>query len=270
MPSGRDNIDLAWELVRTPGPVDADRLFDAVTDPAVLRSPDARTRLLAADALLALDDFWGDRLFRSRIAKTRVEGDIDRLLATRGPDDGFPTLRGRVMNPVRPESVLQLLRELGARITLSTTVTIGGSIALVLESLIARYTDDVDVVDEIPKPLRDEHDLLASLAARYGLKLTHFQSHYLPDGWERHTRSLGQFGSMAVRVVDPIDILVGKLFSKRPKDLDDVRLAWPKIDQKAFRSRLMGSTNAFRADAALAESARKNWYVVTGEESLPT
>lgn len=266
----RDMIDRAWQLARTPGPVDAEQLFDAVKDPAVLRARDPRTRRLAADAFVALGGFWGSVELHKRLAACHIEQDVRTLVRDRGPDDGFATLRDRVMNATHPESVLQLLRELGTRLQTPIAIVVGGSIALMLESLIVRYTDDVDVVDEIPKPLRDEHELLASLAARYGLKLTHFQSHYLPDGWESRTRSLGQFGSMAVRVVDPIDILVGKLFSKRPKDLDDVRLAWPKIDQKAFRSRLVGSTNAFRADGSLAASAQANWYIVTGEESLPT
>jgi hypothetical protein len=267
--SACDIIDHAWELVRTPGPVDAERLFAAVADPAVLRSEEARTRLLAADAFLALGAFWGERRFRSRIIETQIEHDVDRLLTSRGDDDGFLTLRDRVMNSTRPDTVLQLLRELGSHINTPTSMIVGGSIALMLESLIVRHTDDLDIVDEIPKTLRDEHDPMASLATRYGLKLTHFQSHDLPNGWEARTRSLGQFGALSVRVVDTLDVLVGKLFSKREKDLDDVRLAWPKVDQIAYRSRLARSTAAFRATASLEAVAQKNWYILTGESALP-
>jgi hypothetical protein len=111
--------------------------------------------------------------------------------------------------------------------------------------------------------------LLEQLADRYRLQLTHFQSHYLPDGWAGRTESLGQFRLLSVRVVDALDVLAGKLFSRRTKDLDDVRLALPKIDRAAYRQRLATSTRAFRADAALLDAARRNWYVVTGEDELP-
>jgi hypothetical protein len=70
---------------------------------------------------------------------------------------------------------------------------IGGSIALILPSRISRHTEDIDVVDEIPKSLRDDHDLLTRLAARYGLRPAHFQSHYLPDGWESRVKPFGKF-----------------------------------------------------------------------------
>ncbi len=62
------------------------------------------------------------------------------------------------------------------------------------------------------------------LVERYGLRLAHFQSHYLPDGWQRRVESFGVFGELAVFLVDPVDIAVGKLFSRRDKDLDDVRM----------------------------------------------
>jgi len=173
------------------------------------------------------------------------------------------------MNATAPDILLQLLRELGTHVLDPASVTIGGSLALMLDAPIVRHMDDVYLIHEIPEPLRREQALLASLAARYDLKFTLFQSHYLPEEWEKRTRSLGVYGKLTVRVIDSLDILAGKLFSRRTKDLDDVRLAFPRIDSVSLRERIRTSTTHFRRDASLLAAAMQNWYIVTGENQLP-
>ncbi|MDB5173947.1 MAG: hypothetical protein JWN51_2720 [Phycisphaerales bacterium] len=98
---------------------------------------------------------------------------------------------------------------------------IRGSISLILSAGLSRHTEDIDLVDEIPAPLRSEHALLDELAARYGLRLAHFQSHFLPQGWESRTRSYDKVGRLEIHLVDVYDVLVGKLMSNRGKDRDD-------------------------------------------------
>jgi hypothetical protein len=124
------------------------------------------------------------------------------------------------------------------------------------------------VVDEIPAELRAQHQLLDDLARRYLLRLTHFQSHYLPDGWQSRVHSLDTFGTMQVFLVDPLDVFVGKLFSVRTKDRDDLRVLRPTLDKARLVSRLQSSTNAFRADPRLRAAAEQNWFVLFGE-ALP-
>ena len=63
-----------------------------------------------------------------------------------------------------------------------------------MTNLLERRTDDIDVEDEVPSEIRSRHDLLDQLAKSYGLRLTHFQSHYLPEGWQSRLHLLGVFG----------------------------------------------------------------------------
>ncbi|MDB5295563.1 MAG: hypothetical protein JWO31_1546, partial [Phycisphaerales bacterium] len=116
-----------------------------------------------------------------------------------------------------------------------------------------------------PPLLRADHALLRRLSDRFGLHLTHFQSRYLPDGWSSRVRSLGRFGRIDVFLVDPYDILLGKLFSAREKDQDDLRAVAATIDKGALADRLAAAGGSLLAVPKLAEHARQNWYVVYGE-----
>jgi hypothetical protein len=147
---------------------------------------------------------------------------------------------------------------------------VGGSSALILLDLLSRKTEDIDVVDELPVSVRAEHALLQQLVARYGLRLAHFQSHYLPQGWQQRLRSFGRFGRLDVHLVDPIDIFVGKLFSSRMKDRDDLRALSPQLDRSAIVDRLSSSANTLAADPTLKANAENNWYIVYGQQLPPT
>jgi hypothetical protein len=260
-----------WSLIRSGGAIDAQCLLEALVQAGSSLDADTRSRMLRRDVMAALMDYWGAAHLRRRLRWSGADELFDAAFAQAPArqEGAFTTLRERLVNATNPDSLLQMLRELGTKITAPTSVTIGGSLTLMLDSLIARATDDADIVDEIPAPLRQEHALLDELTQRYGLKLTHFQSHYLPDGWRQRTRSLGRFGKIDAFVVDSLDVLAGKLFSKRTKDLDDIRAAWPLIDQSNFRDRLLHSTNSFRSDPDLVGAAQRNWYIITGEQNLP-
>jgi Nucleotidyltransferase of unknown function (DUF6036) len=260
-----------WTLISRGGLIDARRLLGALIRAEGSLDADTRSQILRRDVIAALSDHWGLEHLRRRLRRTGASAILEAATANGpGPGEGaFSTLWERIVDATNPDSLLQMLRELGTRITAPATLTIGGSLALMLDALIVRATDDAHVVDEIPAALRQEHALLGELASRYGLKLTHFQSHYLPDGWHGRIRSLGRFGKIDAFVVDSLDVLVGKLFSKRTKDLDDIRAAWPLMDQATFRDRVARSTNSFRKDPDLVASAQRNWYIVTGEPSIP-
>ncbi|HTW93754.1 MAG TPA: DUF6036 family nucleotidyltransferase [Tepidisphaeraceae bacterium] len=169
------------------------------------------------------------------------------------------------MESTRAETVLPFFRELGASLHSPTSIAVGGSVALILAHVLSRRTEDIDVVDEIPVQIRLEHDLLHNLAQRYGLKLTHFQSHYLPAEWQSRATDLGVFGQLTVRLVDAYDIFVGKLFSRRDKDRDDLRAMVGRLDKQKIVQRLRESGRTMRDEESLRREAEKNWYIVFGE-----
>jgi len=164
-----------------------------------------------------------------------------------------------------PRRSNSFLREIGTQVRRTTRVVVGGAIALILHRLLSRATTDIDLVDEVPPELRASHELLDSLNARFGLRLTHFQSHYLPTGWASRTVTFGRFGNLDVALIDVYDSFVGKLFSRRDKDRDDLRVLYPQLDRRVLIDRVASTTAALRSDPKLLEAASHNWYVLFGE-----
>jgi len=262
-------VDQAWQLVQSLGAIDSERLFRAVTDEETLSDPSVRTQLLVRDALRGLRSFWGEPTFTRRVSQMRENRRILAAIDTHQDEEGFLTLGRRIMEVTDPNVLHKLFRELSRRVDQPCVVTIGGSLALMLNDYISRVTDDVDIVDELPAAIRTQYSLLEDLARRYNLRLAHFQSHYLPQRWERRTWSLGVYDQLTVRVIDSLDVLAGKSFSSRKKDMDDLVASWSKLDVAAFRERLARDTDNFRSDAKSLEAAKHNWYVLTGEQELP-
>ncbi|MCL4210411.1 MAG: hypothetical protein HRU76_05415 [Phycisphaeraceae bacterium] len=266
MPSESSPSDL-WNLVSRGQPIDANSLLSAIRQTAETAQPlDYRTRLLMHEGLAALACRWGREALLRRLNGGAAAARMGELLDARFEETGFPTLGRRLMDATRPETVLQFLRELGERLQSPARIDIGGSTALILAGLLSRATEDIDVVDEAPEPIRSDHALLRSLSERYGLALTHFQSHYLPTGWSERAKPLGRFGKLEARLVDPVDIFTGKLFSRREKDLDDLRALAPRLDRARIEDRLRTSMAGLLAEPGLRENATRNWRVVYGGE----
>jgi hypothetical protein len=258
------NHDL-WALARSGQPIDATELASAVEAQAVDDSPDFRTRLLIRDTLNALSAYWGQDRLTAWLARSPVQDRLRGLWQSDLGPAGFPSLTRRIMDATQPETVLQLFRDLGSRIDRPARLDVGGSTSLILAGILSRQTDDIDVADEMPAEIRVRHDLLEQIVTRYGLALTHFQSHYLPIGWQDRVRSLDRFGKLDVFLVDVYDVLLSKLFSERHKDLDDLRAAAPRVDKETLGSRLRRSAAPLLGNPLLAEHARRNWYIVYGE-----
>jgi hypothetical protein len=146
---------------------------------------------------------------------------------------------------------------------------VGGSIALIIPGLLVRETDDMDIVDEVPEAIRTQYQLLESIHQRYGLKIGHFQSHYLPMRWQQRLHYLDTYGELQVYLVDASDVFMSKLFSIREKDLGDMGELKKQLDKDALIRRLKEDCASMLAAESLRERAAKNWYVLYGE-ALPT
>lgn len=260
MSADPNHLDI-WSLVWGSPQIDPDLLISAIEQQLTQPRWDERTKILIRDSTIALREHLGKDRIDKWIAANR---NSERLLQLQMEDlgkTGFPFLKDRLMNRTNPDTVLQFLRELGLRCHSDSRLEIGGSIALLLKGYLSRATEDIDIVDEIPEEIRIQRDLVEELQNRYGLALTHCQSHYLPEGWKDRLGQLGTFGSMTVFLVDPYDLFVGKLFSSRTKDLDDLRVLIAHIDKSTL-------IEHFRKEK-LKNSAEKNWYILFGE-SLPS
>ncbi len=271
LPTEKDMSEL-WELVWGKPQVDPAALAQAIElelKAETSEMPDFRTRLLIRDSTEALENYWGQKRVQEWLDKCPVRDRIESIKKEDLGQPGFPLLKDQLMDKTEPAAINEFLRELGTRIKKPTTISVGGSIALILTGYLSRATSDLDVVDEVPAEIRGERELLAELERRYQLLLTHFQSHYLPNGWENRTQHLGKFGSIEVRLVDVYDIFLGKVFSSRTKDLDDLRAIKPKIDKSHLEKQFLSSTVSLLKEPTLRQSAEKNWYILFGE-NLPT
>ena len=257
-----------WSLVLDSTTVDPADLLHALEVECRKPTLDFRTRLLIRDSLNALAVRTGTT-DPAGLLTPAAHRRAEQVMAEDLGEVKFPSLRTRLVKHTRPENIRSFLTEIAQACRSPCRIDVGGSSALILRDLLDRFTEDVDAVDEVPAPIRQAYDLVDRLVSRYNLRLTHFQSHYLPDGWQRRVESFGTLGQLSVFLVDPIDIAVGKLFSRREKDLDDVRALRPLLDWATIEARLRSSAGPLRADARSLEAAEHNWYVLTGDPLPP-
>lgn len=253
-----------WVLVLDSPQIDPAQLAAAI-ERQMAGELDFRTRLLIRDAIQALTAVWGQGQLRQWIQNSPGRGKIEAIVREDLGPPGFPSLAARLMESTKAETVRQYLREMGAKLPRPASIAIGGSISLILSAHLSRHTEDIDVVDEVPAELRGQHELLENLARRYGLRLTHFQSHYLPAGWESRLTSLGRFGKLDVHVVDAHDVCLSKMFSVREKDRDDLRVLAPQLGKGPLADRLLATCASLVAEPGLRRHATENWYILFGD-----
>jgi hypothetical protein len=258
-----------WSLVWGRPEVDPNDLFEAIVVEAPKYELDYRTRLLIRDSIDALRDYWGSERLNQMLIERGIDEDIEDIVGEEFERVGFHGLRERLMKKTDPKDVEAFFHELGAHIHRSTKLEVGGSIALILPGHLSRTTEDIDVVDEVPEELRAQHQLLADLQKRFGLLLTHFQRHYLPMGWENRLHYFNSYGSLRVYLLDVYDVSLSKLFSRRDKDYDDLRILRPQLEKEVFAQRMRDTTASMLASEPLRKVGEHNWYRLYGE-SLPT
>jgi hypothetical protein len=258
-----------WELVWGKPEVDPTALALAIEkelDGEEANGLDFRTCLLVRDSTDALEHYWGTQRLEKWLNHSRVSEKIKAIRKQNLGEPGFPSLKEQLMDRTAPETVKEYFRELGQSIEKSTRLEVGGSIALILSGYLSRSTEDIDVVDEVPEELRKRYDLLENLQKRYRLLVAHFQSHYLPSGWQDRLEYQGRFGLLDIYTIDVYDLFLCKLFSNRSKDLDDLRALKTKIDRQRLEKQLQATSDKLIKEKDLKSNAEKNWYILFGED----
>jgi len=59
---------------------------------------------------------------------------------------------------------------------------------------------------------------------------------------------------------------LGKLFSTRDKNRDDLRALAPRLGHDGFAEHLRANGAALASDPRLRQAAEKNWFIVFGEQ----
>lgn len=260
------SVESLWELVQGRPEIDPGDLARAIEQEASHETLDTRTRMLIQESVEALRSSRGKGWVTRWLTGCPAREKIQQLLEERFEGRGFPSLNARIAMKTEVSDIEQFLRELGIAIPQEIVIEIGGSVALILGGLLDRHTEDIDVVDEVPRAIRSQHGVLEDLQKRYGLSINHFQSHYLPEGWKDRVQSAGNFGRIRAFLVDPYDIFLSKLFSARTKDRDDLRILLRALDLERLRAQLTTTCARLLGEARLREHARQNWYILLGEE----
>jgi hypothetical protein len=261
-------LDL-WSLVRGRPQLDPHDLAEAVVKEAAEEPLDYRTRLLIRDSVEALRGYWGTPKLNAWLVECPRRDKIGAICQEEFERVGFPSIRMRLMEKTDPETVRLYFTELARHVRKPLRLDVGGSIALILPELLVRNTEDIDVVDEVPKELREKHDLLANLQKRYGLSLAHFQQHYLPSGWANRLHYYDSFDELHVYLVDPYDVFLSKLTSIREKDFDDMRVVKRELDKTILAQRLKDTMQSALASQDLKQRMQSNWKTLFGED-LPS
>jgi hypothetical protein len=259
-----------WRLVWGQPYIDTATLAAAIErDLQHQPQPDYRTRLLVRDAALAIRSFWGAAKFQRWLAASPARERLRAILDESFPETGFPSIRRRLVDSIGEIQVKQIFSLLGQDIHDRIEVYVAGSIPTRIEGLTARPTEDIAIVDEVPAEIHKQRALLRKIEDDYGLRLGHVQSHYLPSGWQKRRRFLGDFGELRVYLVDAYDIFVSKLSSKQEKHKDDLRVLAGKLDKETARQRLLEEGRAFLEDPHQRPQIEANWQFIFQEPLFP-
>lgn len=258
-----------WSLIRGKPYIEADLLPHAIEEQIQNNDLDYRTRLLIRDTVHALQSYWGERRVQAWLKASPVRAKIEAICQEEFDKVGFPSIGRRLVKPIEPDTIQQFLTGIGNRIRRPVRVFVGGSAVLILGGYLRRPTDDVDVVDEVPAEIRENHTLNQELEDRYGLRMAQFQQHYLPMGWQQRAHSVGRFGNLDVSLLDVHDVALSKLFSIRAKDISDLVVVFPQLNRETLLQRLRENCQSMLAASDLRQRVEKNWSELTGE-SLPS
>jgi Nucleotidyltransferase of unknown function (DUF6036) len=258
-------LDL-WSLVRRGSQIDPRDLAEAVVNQAAHDELDYRTRLLIRDSVEALKGFWGVKSVERWLAECPLQDKINAICMEEHEKVGFPSIRKRLMDKTEPETIRQYLTQLGYELRSTVKIEVGGGCALILPGYVSRFTEDIDVVGEVPADIRSKYELLDELQKIHGLHMGHVQPHYFPKGWRDRVHSYAVFNHLQISLVDVYDVFLSKLFSARLKDFGDLKIVLPQLDKEVLVRRFLTTCQDFLAAERMKELATKNWHILFGEE----
>jgi hypothetical protein len=256
-----------WSLVRGGSPqIDPHDLAEAVVNQAAEEPLDYRTRLLIRDSIEALRGYWGSPKTANWFSASPAADRLTAICAEGFDEVGFPSIRKRLMDKTDPETIRQYLTHLGYEMRSTIQIAVGGGCALILAGYVSRYTEDIDVVGEVPEPIRTKYQLLDELEKLHGLHMGHVQPHYFPTGWHERIHSFAVFNHLQVSLVDVYDVFLSKLFSDRLKDIGDLKVLAPQLDKETLVRKFKETCQDFLSAPRLKEYAVKNWQILFGED----
>jgi hypothetical protein len=259
-----------WQLIRGNPYIDSGDLSRALVTQVDEPELDYRTRLLIRDSVNALKEYWGTGRLYDWLYKCPARHKIESICSEDFEEEiGFPSIKVRLMDKLEPDDVRELFRNLGGKLRRPVRINVGGAIALIMPGLLARNTDDIDVINEVPEEIRNLHSELDEYQKLYGLHFGHVQSHYFPSGWDKRLHYLDSYDELTVYLVDPYDVFLSKLFSRRTKDMGDMRVLMPQLDKNVLSQRFRDTCGSFLASDELKKLAEQNWYILFGEK-LPS
>jgi hypothetical protein len=203
------------------------------------------------------------------LTSSSVGSRIDQIIHEDLGKPGFRNIRRRLVTSVHLTDIKQVLQLLGERIHERVELNIAGSVPTLVHGLTARPTDDIDIVDEVPRAIREQRKLLDKIKSDFGLGFGHVQSHYLPARWEQRREYLGDFGGIRAYLLDPYDIFVSKLSSKLEKHQQDLRVLAKAFDPVTARERLLRDGKAFLDDRRSKAQIEKTWQFIFQEPLFP-
>jgi Nucleotidyltransferase of unknown function (DUF6036) len=257
-----------WTLARLRPYVDPNDLTVAIERQIAAKDLDYRSRLLIRDSIDALKGYWGPAKFAAWYDGTPMRGEIETICSEEFDKVGFPSMRRAIMDRTTPDQIQQYLERLGRKFRKETVIEIAGSCALILPGLIDRGTDDIDIVDEVPREIRERPDVTDDLERQFRLHLGHVQTHYFPAGWRDRTHYFDRYDRLTVRLVDKHDVFLSKLFSARVKDHIDLDLIVGSVDKETLVDLLKRCCDGFLCDERLKQLATDNWRSLF-KEDLP-
>jgi hypothetical protein len=261
-------LDL-WTLVRGRPQIDPNDLADAVVAQVAEEPLDYRTKLLIRDSVEALKNYWGEPRVDAWLTGCSRRNNIGEICNEEFNEIGFPSIRKRLMDKTDPDTIRQYFRQLGYELRDTVKIAVGGGCALILPGYVSRFTEDIDVVGEVPEEIRTKYQFLDEMEKLHGLHMGHVQPHYFPLGWRDRVHAFGIFNHLQVSLVDVYDVFLSKLFSIRVKDMGDLKVLLPQLDKEVLVDRFQRTCNDFLAAPRLKEIAEKNWNILFGEE-LPS
>jgi hypothetical protein len=76
----------------------------------------------------------------------------------------------------------------------------------------------------------------------------------------------GSYGLILLRLIDPYDIIAGKVFSARARDQDDVRVVGRKLDKGRLLERVHEFPASVWNDDRLRSQAKDTWGIAFHED----